>query len=163
MFQSIGYIYNNTLTIFTLDCLHTKQITSWHEERRMFKKESAICPTLIWIYTGKSHSLRWIKSLQPLCPWRKPVSQKIWQQTLQLWRLMVYFGFHTSLQCFWVFYQPHILACELVHESVFQIIHKLPEQLTWISSFISSPFKDFVFKVLGLRLIKWTHLKLLQD
>lgn len=76
MFQLIGYIYNNTLTLFTLDCLHTKQIPSWHEDRHMFKKERAICPTVIWIYTGKSHSLSWIKTLQRLCPWRKLVSQK---------------------------------------------------------------------------------------
>lgn len=40
MFQLIGHIHNNTLTLFTLDCLQTKQIPSWREERHMFKKES---------------------------------------------------------------------------------------------------------------------------
>lgn len=92
------------------------------------------------------------------------VPKKPGQQTLQLQRSVVCFGFCISLQCFWVqFHQPHILACELVHESVFQD-HQPPYiSFQSSSSFISSPFKIFGFKVLGLRLISWTYLKLLQD
>lgn len=92
------------------------------------------------------------------------VPKKPGQQTLQLQRSVVCFGFCISLQCFWVqFHQPHILACELVHESVFQD-HQPPYiSFQSSSSFISSPLKIFGFKVLGLRLISWTHPKLLQD
>lgn len=90
--------------------------------------------------------------------------KKIGQQALQLQSTMVCFGFCTSLQCFWVqFHQPHVLACQLVRKSVFQD-HQPPYiSFQSISSLISSPFKIFVFKMLGLRLVSWTHLKLLQD
>lgn len=155
MFQLIGYIYNNSLTLFTLDCLHTKQIPSWHEERHMFKKKEPFVPLLSEFTKERATPSAELNPYKTFSLEENWCPKKIWQQTLQLWRSMVYFGFCTSLQCFWVqFHQPHILACELVHESVFQ--DHQPPYITFQSSSLEYPVSPLHFsKILFLKFLVW--------
>lgn len=151
MFQLIGYIYNNTLTLFTLDAYILNKYHLGMKTGICSKKKEPFVPLLSEFTQERATPSAELEPYNAFALEENRCPKKPGQQTLQLQRSVVRFGFCTSLQCFWVqFHQPHILACELGHESVFQD-HQPPYiSFQSSSSFISSPFKIFGFKVLGL-------------
>lgn len=157
------------LTLYTLICLHTKQIPSWHEERHMFKKERAICPSIIWIYTGKSHLLSRIKSLEPLCFWRKPVtyclpnkhSNKHSSSRGPYCILVCVHDYSISKHSFTNHTRPSLwTGMWLCPPESPATTHEVLEKFTQITCFFSSPFTNFVPEVPGLKSTIWRHLKL---
>lgn len=151
MFQSIGYIYNNKLTLFPLDCLHTKQhlgmkrgICSKKKEPFVpllseFTQERATPSVELNPYNHFALEENW-------CPKNMATNTPVMEVHGVFWFLYINTMFLSVSP-------PNILACELFMSLSFRLYISFQSSSHLKLHFISTPFKNFVFKVLGLRLI----------
>lgn len=152
------YIYSNTLTLFILICLHTKQIPSWHEEKHTFKEGRAICHSVIWIYEGESHHLSWIKSPSAFEENPSPIaSQTTLSTTLVLEVHTVFWCVHmTTVSLSIVSPTAYILAYELECDPLLQN-HQPPHTSFYGSSCEWPVYFLHPLQILFLKCLIWNQ------
>ena len=130
------------------------------------RKEEPFVPVSSEFTQEKSHLLNWIKSLEPLCFWRKPVICCLPNK---------YGNKHSSSggpYCILVCVHDHSISEYSFTNHTYPSLwtgmwlcppespattHKLLEKLIRKTGFFSSPFTNFVPKVAGLKSISWRH------